>query len=109
MFGPITLTRAWYHCAGYGHGMASRDAGLGVEGASISPGLAAMNDRVAAAGPFAKAARAGRVVLEVAQDHARANRGSRLRCVPLRAPGIDPNLSSPLAMLSGLLAGKPSA
>jgi hypothetical protein len=56
VLGPVTLTRAWYHCAACGHGLAPRDAGLGVAGVSLSPGLAAMNDRAAAAGPFAKAA-----------------------------------------------------
>ena len=55
--GAVTLTRAWYHCAACGHGFAPRDAGLGVAGASMSPGLRAMNDEAAAAGPFAKAAR----------------------------------------------------
>jgi len=50
------LTRAWYHCGQCGHGLAPRDAELGVAGASMSPGLAAMNDQAAAAGPFAKAA-----------------------------------------------------
>ena len=49
--------RAWYHCAACGHGFAPRDAGLGVAGASMSPGLAAMNDQAAATAPFAKAAR----------------------------------------------------
>jgi hypothetical protein len=57
VLGPVTLTRAWYHCAACGHGFAPRDAELGVAGASMSPGLTAMNDQVAAAGPFAKAAR----------------------------------------------------
>ena len=57
VLGPVTLTRAWYHCAACGHGLAPRDAGLGVAGASLSPGLRAMNDEAAAAGPFAKAAR----------------------------------------------------
>ena len=57
MLGPVTLTRAWYHCADCGHGLAPRDAELGVAGASMSPGLAAMNDLAAAAGPFAGAAR----------------------------------------------------
>ena len=57
VLGPVTLTRAWYHCAACGHGLAPRDAGLGVAGASMSPGLRAMNDEAAAAGPFAKAAR----------------------------------------------------
>ncbi len=55
--GPVTLQRAWYHCAACGHGLAPRDAGLGVAGASMSPGLRAMNDQAAAAAPFAGAAR----------------------------------------------------
>jgi hypothetical protein len=55
--GAVTLTRAWYHCAACGHGLAPRDAELGVAGASMSPGLRAMNDQAAAAGPFAGAAR----------------------------------------------------
>jgi hypothetical protein len=56
VLGPVTLNRAWYHCAACKHGFAPRDAELGMAGASLSPGLAAMNDRVAAAGPFAQAA-----------------------------------------------------
>jgi len=55
--GPVTLTRAWYHCAECKHGLAPRDAELGVAGQSISPGLAAMTDLAAADGPFAKASR----------------------------------------------------
>ncbi|MGH3198870.1 MAG: ISKra4 family transposase [Streptosporangiaceae bacterium] len=54
--GPVTISRAWYHCAQCKHGLAPGDAELGVAGQSMSPGLAPMNDRVAAAGPFAKAA-----------------------------------------------------
>jgi hypothetical protein len=57
VLGPVTVTRAWYHCGDCGHGLAPRDAGLGVAGASVSPGLAVMNDIAAAAGPFAGAAR----------------------------------------------------
>ena len=49
----MTLTPVWYHCAACRHGFAPRDAELGVAGASLSPGLAAMNDRAAAAAPFA--------------------------------------------------------
>src|ERR1700677_589916 len=56
VLGPVTLSRAWYHCAGCKHGLAPRDAGLGVAGVPMSPGLTAMNDRAAAAVPFAKAA-----------------------------------------------------
>jgi hypothetical protein len=57
VLGPVTLNRAWYHCAACKHGFAPRDAELGIAGETMSPGLAAMNDRAAAAGPFAKAAR----------------------------------------------------
>jgi len=57
VLGPVTLTRAWYHCAACKHGFAPRDAELGVAGTSMSPGLTAMNDRAAAGVPFAKAAR----------------------------------------------------
>jgi hypothetical protein len=56
VLGPVTISRAWYHCAECGHGRAPRDAELGLTGTSMSPGLAAMNDRAAAAGPFARAA-----------------------------------------------------
>ena len=55
--GLVTVTRAWYHCAGCGHGLAPRDAELGIAATSMSPGLTAMNDMAAAAGPFAGAAR----------------------------------------------------
>jgi len=57
VLGPVTLKRAWYHCGQCRHGLAPRDAELGVTGMSLSPGLAAMNDLAAAAGPFAGAAR----------------------------------------------------
>ncbi|MBV9857684.1 MAG: ISKra4 family transposase [Streptosporangiaceae bacterium] len=56
VLGPVTLNRAWYHCAECGHGLAPRDAEPGVAGTSMSPGLTAMNDKAAAAGPFAGAA-----------------------------------------------------
>jgi len=55
--GPVTVSRAWYHCALCEHGSAPRDAELGVAGASMSPGLTRMNDHAAAAAPFAKASR----------------------------------------------------
>jgi hypothetical protein len=57
VLGPVTLRRAWYHCAACGHGLAPRDAELGCAQASMSPGLAKMTARTAAAVPFAKAAR----------------------------------------------------
>jgi hypothetical protein len=56
VLGPVTLRRAWYHCARCGHGLAPRGAELGVAGESMSPGLAAMTSRAGAAVPFASAA-----------------------------------------------------
>ncbi len=54
--GPVAVRRAWYHCAECGHGLAPRDAELGCARASMSPGLARMTARAAAAVPFARAA-----------------------------------------------------
>jgi hypothetical protein len=54
--GPVQVRRAWYHCAACGHGLAPRDAELGTGQASMSPGLAKMTARAAAAVPFARAA-----------------------------------------------------
>ena len=56
VLGPVTLRRAWYRCAECKHGFAPRDAGLGIAGTSLSPGLTVMTDIAAAACPFAKAA-----------------------------------------------------
>ncbi len=63
VLGPVTLRRAWYHCGECGHGLAPRDAGLGVAAGTMSPGLAAMTDRAGAALPFTPA---GRLVGELA-------------------------------------------
>ena len=57
VLGPVTLRRAWYHCAECGRGLAPRDAELGVAGATMSPGLARMTGRAAAAFPFTAAAK----------------------------------------------------
>ncbi len=54
MLGPIEYRRAYYYCADCGTGVAPRDEELGVAHASLTPGLAAMVDRVGAAVPFAK-------------------------------------------------------
>jgi hypothetical protein len=70
VLGPVTITRAWYHCADCKHGLAPRDAELGVTAVSMSPGLAAMNDQAAAAAPFAKAA-------GLLEGHVRARRRVR--------------------------------
>ncbi len=57
VLGTVTISRAWYHCAACGHGFAPRDTELGVAGHTMSPGLARMTDRAAAAVPFAAAAK----------------------------------------------------
>ncbi len=56
VLGAVTVHRAWYHCRTCGHGLAPRDAELGVTGQAMSPGLRRMAARAAAAVPFAKAA-----------------------------------------------------
>jgi len=56
VLGPVTISRAWYHCAECGHGFAPRDAGLGVAGATMSPGLAKMAARAGEAVPFSPGA-----------------------------------------------------
>jgi hypothetical protein len=56
VLGPIRLRRAYYHCAGCGHGMVPRDEQLDVTGASLSPGLRAMTARAGTTVPFAQAA-----------------------------------------------------
>jgi hypothetical protein len=56
VLGPVTLRRAWYHCGACGHGFAPRDGELGVAGETMSPGLAKMSARAAAAVPFAPGA-----------------------------------------------------
>jgi len=56
VLGPVTLRRAWYHCAECRRGSAPRDEQLGVSGASLSPGLAEMIALAGAEVPFARAA-----------------------------------------------------
>ena len=56
VLGPVTLRRAWYHCAECRHGFAPRDRQLGVAGASLSPGLAEMIALAGAEVSFARAA-----------------------------------------------------
>jgi len=38
VLGPVTLRRAWYHCASCGHGVVPKDDELGVGQESMSPG-----------------------------------------------------------------------
>jgi hypothetical protein len=55
VLGPVTVRRAWCHCAQCGHGLAPKDDQLGVAGTAMSPGLAKMAARAGAAAPFVKA------------------------------------------------------
>lgn len=52
VLGPIEYRRAYYHCTDCGHGVMPRDEELGMAHASLTPGLAAMVDRVGAAVAF---------------------------------------------------------
>jgi uncharacterized protein UPF0236 len=56
VLGPVTLRRAWYHCAACRHGFAPRDRQLGVAGTPASPGLAEMIALAGAEVSFARAA-----------------------------------------------------
>jgi hypothetical protein len=56
VLGPVTLRRAWYHCAECRRGFAPRDQQLGISGASLSPGLAEMTALAGAEVSFARAA-----------------------------------------------------
>jgi hypothetical protein len=55
--GPVTLQRAWYHCAACKRGFAPRDRQLGLlPGGALSPGLAEMTALAGAEASFARAA-----------------------------------------------------
>ena len=56
MLGPVTLRRAWYHCAECKRGFAPRHQQLGTSGGSLSPGLAEMTALAGAEVSFARAA-----------------------------------------------------
>jgi hypothetical protein len=57
VLGPVTLRRAWYHCAACKGGLAPRDRQLGLLPAgSLSPGLAEMTALAGAETSFARAA-----------------------------------------------------
>jgi hypothetical protein len=56
VLGPVTLQRAWYHCAACRHGFAPRDQQLGVGDGSLSPGLSEMTALAGAETSFARAA-----------------------------------------------------
>ena len=48
VLGPLTLARAYYHCTTCETGFAPRDAALGLQGGSLSPGVLRMVGRVGA-------------------------------------------------------------
>jgi hypothetical protein len=57
VLGPVTLQRAWYHCAACKRGLAPRDRQLGLlPGGALSPGLAEMTALAGAETSFARAA-----------------------------------------------------
>ena len=48
VLGELTLNRAWYHCTPCGKGFSPRDRALGMDGASVSPGVLRMLGSAAA-------------------------------------------------------------
>ena len=89
VLGLVTVTRAWYHCAKCGHGLAPRDAELGVASASMSPGLSAMNDKAAAAVPFARATSLLEELAGVRLTAKRAERAAEASGAAVAAAGRD--------------------
>ena len=56
VLGPVTISRAWYHCGQCRHGFAPRDQQLGISGGWLSPGLTEMTALAGAEVSFARAA-----------------------------------------------------
>ncbi|MDE0055570.1 MAG: hypothetical protein OXT64_15145, partial [Gammaproteobacteria bacterium] len=54
-FGPLTLERAWYHCAACGHGFSPRDRELALDDGSLSPAVRRMVGVAAAETSFGNA------------------------------------------------------
>lgn len=52
--GPLTLQRAYYHCAACGHGFCPRDQALGIGGGSLSEGVLRMLGTTASLVSFAE-------------------------------------------------------
>jgi len=52
--GPLTLTRAYYHCAPCQQGFCPRDQALGLEGSTLSPAVTRMVGTAAALASFAE-------------------------------------------------------
>ncbi len=111
VLGPVTISRAWYHCRVCERGHAPRDKQLGVTRTGQSPGLAAMIDVAAATVPFAQASKllsdlagvtvATKTVERVAEADGRAAEADQVeqtkailanRLVPLPPPGPLPDM-----------------
>ena len=56
VLGPLTLSRAYYHCPSCGRGGCPRDAALGLAGSSLSPAVLRMTGSAAALVSFAETA-----------------------------------------------------
>ena len=102
VLGPVTLRRAWYHCAWCKRGFAPRDTQLGIAGMTMPPGLAAMTGRAAAALPFAAAAElagelAGITLTgERARRRAEADGTAAARAIEAEAAAISAGALTPL-------------
>jgi hypothetical protein len=103
VLGPVTVNRAWYHCAACRHGLAPRDAELGLDGDTMSRGLAKMTARAAAAVPFATgsgllADLAGiRVGARRIERHAEADGAAAAAVITAQAAAITAGKVVPLA------------
>ena len=66
--GPLTLRRAYYHCAACGTGVCPRDAALGLTATALSPAVTRMVGHVGAVVSFAEGRDLLRVLAGVAVD-----------------------------------------
>jgi hypothetical protein len=102
VLGPVTVSRAWYHCQACKQGLAPRDAELGVAGDTMSRGLAKMTARAAAAGPFAAGSGllAGLAGVQVSarriERHAEADGAAAAAVITARAAAITAGTVVPL-------------
>ena len=111
VLGPVTLTRAWYHCAACKHGLAPRDAELGV------PAPVMQQDPRRGQRPR-QAARQARLIGQMPQQRRPGMRHDpcaaaghfqtprppgNVHCKGAPGPGLNKNLNTPYRPSSGAL------
>ena len=89
VLGPMRLARAYHHCPDCGTGFHPRDRALGIESASLSPGVVRMTGLAAARGSFAETGALLHDLAGVNVDAKQAARPARSRG-SCRSCGVEP-------------------